>query len=70
MTRFDARCREHERPLHGHQLDGRRAELTRYLMTGEDGRCAARRVDGQIRKLPGFGGVQLLEAFAERALAA
>jgi len=34
------------------------------------GRWAARRVDGQIRKLPGFGGVQLLEAFAERALAA
>src|SRR5207247_5849133 len=28
--------------------------LTRYLMTGEEGRCAARRVDGQIRKLPGF----------------
>src|SRR5437899_295649 len=44
--------------------------LTRYLMTGEQGRWAARRVDGQIRKLPGFGGVQLLEAFAERALAA
>jgi len=39
-------------------------------MTGEQGRWAARRVDGQIRQLPGFGGVQLLEAFAERALAA
>ena len=44
--------------------------LTRYLMTGEDGRRAARRVDEQIRKLPGFGDVQLLEAFAERTLAA
>ena len=44
--------------------------LTRYLMTGEDGRRAARRVDEQIRKLPGFRDVQLLEAFADRALAA
>ena len=44
--------------------------LTRYLMTGEEGRCAARRVDGQIRKLPGFDDVQLLEAFAERTRAA
>ena len=44
--------------------------LARYLLTGEAGRSAARRVDGQIRKLPGFGDVQLLEAFAERALAA
>ncbi len=43
--------------------------LARYLLTGEDGRRAARRVDEQIRKLPGFGNAQLLEAFAERALA-
>ena len=42
--------------------------LARYLLTGDDGRHAARRVDVQIRKLPGFGDVQLLEAFAERAL--
>ena len=42
--------------------------LTRYLMTGQDGRRAARRVDEQIRKLPGFGDVRLLEAFAERAV--
>ena len=39
-------------------------------MTGEQGRWAARRVDGQIRKLPGFDDVQLLEAFAERTRAA
>jgi len=41
--------------------------LTRYLMSGKEGRWAAHRVDAQIRQLPGFGGVQLLEAFAERA---
>ena len=44
--------------------------LARYLLAGEEGRSAARRVDGQIRNLPGFDGVQLLEAFAAGALAA
>src|SRR2546428_12044050 len=34
--------------------------LTRYLMTGEEGRGAARRVDGQVRQVPRFRGRQLL----------
>src|SRR5207245_8168579 len=29
--------------------------LARYLLTGEDGRRAARRIDEQLRQLPGFG---------------
>ncbi len=43
--------------------------LARYLLTGDEGQRAARRVDGQIRRLPGFAGAELLEAFTERALA-
>ena len=44
--------------------------LARYLLTGEEGRRAARRIDEQIRRLPGFAGVELLEAFADRVFAA
>jgi hypothetical protein len=42
--------------------------LAEYLMSGPDGRSAARKVDETIRALPGFAGVALLEAWADRAL--
>ena len=42
--------------------------LAEYLMSGPDGRCAARKVDETIRGLPGFAGVALLEAWTDRAL--
>jgi len=35
-----------------------------YLVSGAWGRAAARRVDETIRRLPGFEGVELLEAWA------
>ncbi|HEX9820914.1 MAG TPA: ferritin-like domain-containing protein [Methylomirabilota bacterium] len=38
----------------------------RYLFAGDEGRQAARKVDDTIRKLPGFAGVQLLEAWMDR----
>lgn len=38
--------------------------LARYLLSGPEGRAAARRVDETIRRLPGFEGVALLEAWA------
>ncbi|HVP27540.1 MAG TPA: hypothetical protein VMW35_00090 [Myxococcota bacterium] len=38
--------------------------LARYLLSGEDGRAAARRVDETIRRLPGFDGARLLEAWS------
>jgi hypothetical protein len=44
--------------------------LARYLLAGDDGLCAARTVDRTIRKLPGFAGVRLLEAWIERQVPA
>jgi hypothetical protein len=44
--------------------------LASYLLGGDEGRGAARRVDETIRKLPGFADVDLLEAWTARALAA
>ncbi len=41
--------------------------LARYLLSGADGRAAARKVDATIRCLPGFGDVLLLEAWIARA---
>jgi hypothetical protein len=40
--------------------------LARYLLAGDAGREAARTVDAAIRRLPGFGDVSLLEAWARR----
>jgi len=43
--------------------------LATYLFSGPDGRAAAQKVDDTIRRLPGFEGVPLLEAWLERATA-
>jgi hypothetical protein len=43
------------------------AFLARYLLSGPEGRAAARRVDDTIRRLPGFDGVRLLEAWSASA---
>jgi hypothetical protein len=40
--------------------------MAHYLFAGDEGRAAARKVDDTIRKLPGFEGVQLLEAWMDR----
>jgi hypothetical protein len=40
--------------------------LGEYLLAGEDGRRAARTVDQTIRRLPGFAGVRLIEAWLGR----
>jgi len=40
--------------------------LTDYLLSGADGREAARRVDRTIQTLPGFADVRLLEAWTAR----
>jgi hypothetical protein len=40
--------------------------LGRYLLGGKDGVRAARTVDQTIRRLPGFAGVQLIEAWCAR----
>jgi hypothetical protein len=40
--------------------------LAAYLLSGPDGRAAARRVDEKIRRLPGFAGVALVEAWVDR----
>ena len=42
--------------------------LTDYLFAGSDGRAAARRIDGRIRRLPGFGDVRLLERWMNQAV--
>jgi len=39
--------------------------LARYLFSGPTGRAAARRVDEKIRRLPGFAGVALVEAWID-----
>jgi len=41
--------------------------LGRYLLSGPDGITAARRIDVTIRKLPGFAGANLVEAWLEAA---
>ena len=43
--------------------------LARYLLAGSDGLDAARRVDETIRRLPGFAGAPLLEAWIAREAA-
>ena len=40
--------------------------LAGYLFGGADGRAAARKVDGAIRRLPGFSTARLLEAWMDR----
>ena len=40
--------------------------LAGYLFSGAAGRAAAQKVDSTIRRLPGFGGVRLLEAWVDR----
>ena len=40
--------------------------MARYLFGDDEGRAAARRVDETIRRLPGFDGVRLLEAWMDR----
>jgi hypothetical protein len=40
--------------------------LARYLFAGEEGLAAARKIDETIRRLPGFEGAQLLEAWMDR----
>jgi hypothetical protein len=44
--------------------------LARYLLSGPDGLAAARRIDGTIRKLPGFADVPLTEAWVRREASA
>jgi len=44
--------------------------LAAYLLSGREGRAAARKVDDAIRRLPGFGDARLLEAWTERFSAA
>jgi hypothetical protein len=41
--------------------------LADYLLSGPDGRAAARRVDATIRRLPGFADVRLHEAWIDGA---
>ena len=41
--------------------------LAAYLMSGPDGRAAARKIDATIRCLPGFADVELMEAWIDRA---
>ena len=40
--------------------------LATYLFSGPAGRAAAGRVDDKIRRLPGFAGVPLVEAWIDR----
>jgi hypothetical protein len=50
----------------GVQPDAELLFMARYLFSDEEGRAAARRVDETIRRLPGFAGVGLLEAWMDR----
>jgi len=43
--------------------------LAAYLFSGDEGRAAARKVDDTIRRLPGFAGARLLEAWMDRFVA-
>ena len=50
----------------GVQPDAEVRFLAEYLLGGRDGRAAARRIDETIRRLPGFAGVALTEAWIDR----
>jgi len=50
----------------GVQPDAEVRFLARHLLTGPDGRAAARKIDDTIRRLPGFADVQLTEAWVAR----
>ena len=50
----------------GVQPDTELQFMARYLFDGDEGRAAARRVDETIRRLPGFAGIGLLEAWMDR----
>jgi hypothetical protein len=50
----------------GVQPDAELRFMARYLFGDDDGLAAARRVDETIRRLPGFAGVALLEAWMHR----
>jgi hypothetical protein len=49
----------------GVQPDDEVAFLARHLFGGAAGRAAARKVDGTIRRLPGFADVRLIESFVD-----
>jgi hypothetical protein len=48
------------------QPDAELIFMARYLFGDDEGLAAARRVDDTIRRLPGFDGVRLLEAWMDR----
>jgi hypothetical protein len=51
----------------GVQPDAEVRFLASYLLSGPDGRAAARKIDATIRTLPGFEDVALMEQFTARA---
>lgn len=51
---------------HGVQPDAELYAMGTYLFCGDEGRAAAQRVDRAIQRLPGFGGVPLLERWLQR----
>ena len=51
----------------GVQPDDEVRFLARHLLGGAGGRAAARKIDDTIRRLPGFAGVSLIEAWVARA---
>jgi len=53
----------------GVQPDGEIRFLARYLLSGADGREAARKIDETIQSLPGLAGVPLMEAWLARTIA-
>ena len=53
----------------GVQPDGEVRFLARYLLSGADGREAARKIDETIQSLPGLAGVPLMEAWLARTIA-
>ena len=50
----------------GVQPDDEVGFVAGYLLGGRDGRAAARKIDETIRRLPGFAGVALAEAWLDR----